>query len=97
MIPSKKYILISGTEIPRLMVQFVKDSLYTTVKWTKDSLEDICMGAMCNMAQWQSSREALKRAGAVQCLEKIEGLPGIHGYRVRVIRCSLGALPMQFG
>jgi len=90
-------IVISGTEIPRMMVQFVKDSPHKTVEWTKDSLEDICMGAMCNMAQWQSTREALKRAGAVRCLEKIEGLPGIHGYRARAIRCSLGALPMQFG
>mmetsp|Transcript_5090 Transcript_5090/g.9121 ORF Transcript_5090/g.9121 Transcript_5090/m.9121 type:complete len:81 (+) Transcript_5090:1261-1503(+) len=80
-----------------MMVQFVKDSPHKTVEWTKDSLEDICMGAMCNMAQWQSTREALKRAGAVRCLEKIEGLPGIHGYRARAIRCSLGALPMQFG
>lgn len=90
-------ILISQTDIPRLMVQFVKDSPHGTIKWTRDSLEDICLGAMCNLAQWQSSREALKRAGAVQCLEKIEGLPGIHGYRARAIRCSLGAMPLQFG
>jgi len=90
-------ILVSATEIPRLMVQFVGDSPNKTLKWTKDSLEDICMGAMCNMAQSQSSREALKRAGAVKCLEKIEGVPGIHGYRARAIRCSLGALPLQFG
>ncbi|KAL7529628.1 hypothetical protein ACHAXR_003064 [Thalassiosira sp. AJA248-18] len=90
-------LLISQTEIPRLMVQFVKDSPHKTIKWTRDSLEDICLGAMCNLAQWQSSQEALKRAGAVQCLEKIESLPGIHGYRARAIMCSLGALPMQFG
>lgn len=90
-------ILISQTEIPRLMVQFLKDSKRPCVKWIKDSTEDICLGAMCNMAQWQSSRESLKRAGALSCLEKIEGLPGIHGYRARAIRCSLGALPMRFG
>ncbi|KAL7545831.1 hypothetical protein ACHAWF_009177 [Thalassiosira exigua] len=90
-------LLISQTEIPRLMVQFVRDSPHQTVKWTKDSLEDICLGAMCNIAQWESSQEALKRAGTVECLESIEGLPGIHGYRARAIRCSLGALPMKFG
>ena len=90
-------LLISQTEIPRLMVQFVKDSPRPTVKWTKDSLEDICLGAMCNMAQWHPSQEALKRAGALEVLEKIEGLPGIHGYRARAIRCSLGAIPKHFG
>ena len=89
--------LISRTEIPRLTVMFVRDSPHPTVKWTKDSLEDIALGIMCNMAQWPSSRESLKRAGAVQCLETIEGLAGIHGYRARAIRCSLGALPMQMG
>jgi len=89
--------LVSATEIPRLLVQFVNDSPRTTLKWTKDSLEDLCMGAMCNMAQFQASREALKRAGAVRCLEKIEGLPGIHGYRARAIRCSLGELPVRTG
>lgn len=87
--------LISMTEVPRLLVQYVRDSPYPTIKWTKDSLEDISLGVMCNLAQWTSSREALRRAGAVQSLEKIEGLAGIHGYRARAIRCSLGALPLQ--
>jgi hypothetical protein len=89
--------LVSRTDIPRLMVQFVGDSPREAVEWTKDSLEDICLGAMCSIAQWQLSSEALKRAGAVECLERIDGLTGIHGYRARAIRCSLGALPMQFG
>lgn len=89
-------LLISHTEIPSLIVQFVRDSPNPTVKWTKDSLEDICLGIMCNMARF-SSREALMRAGAVDCLERIEGMPGIHGYRARAIRVALGALPKQFG
>ncbi len=87
--------LISRMEIPRLLVQYIKDSPHPTIKWTKDSLEDISLGVMCNLAHWTSSREALRHAGAVQCLEKIEGLAGIHGYRARAIRCSLGALPLQ--
>ena len=90
-------MLVAQTEIPRLVVQFVKDSPRKTVTWTKDSVEDICLGVMCNLAKWQPSREALKRVGAVEGLSEIEGLPGIHGYRARAIRCSLGALPKQFG
>ena len=90
-------ILISRTEIPRLIVQFVRDSPNPTVKWTKDSLEDLSLGILCNLARFSSPREALMRAGAVNCLERIEGLPGIHGYRARAIRVSLGALPKQFG
>mmetsp|Transcript_27131 Transcript_27131/g.46126 ORF Transcript_27131/g.46126 Transcript_27131/m.46126 type:complete len:485 (-) Transcript_27131:1187-2641(-) len=87
--------LISRTEIPRLVVQFVGDSPHPTVKWTKDSLEDICLGIMCNIARF-SSRESLIRAGAAECLEKIDTLVGIHGYRARAILVSLGALPKQF-
>jgi hypothetical protein len=65
--------LISQTEIPRLIVSYVRDSPNPAVKWTKDSLEDICLGVICQLAQWPSSREALKRAGATQSLEKVEG------------------------
>jgi hypothetical protein len=90
-------ILISRTEIPRLIVQFVRDSPNPTVKWTKESLEDLSLGILCNLARFSSSREALMRAPAVNYLERIEGLPGIHGYRARAIRVSLGALPKQFG
>jgi len=86
-------LLLSQTEIPRLIVQFVSDSPRPVIQWSKDSLEDICLGAICNLAQWQPSQEALRKAGALKRLEKIEGLPGIHGYRSRAIRCSLGALP----
>jgi hypothetical protein len=89
-------LLISRTAIPRLVVQFVRDSPHPAVKWKKDSLEDICLSLMCNIARF-SSRESLRRAGAVECLEKIEALSGIHGYRARAIRVSLGALPKQFG
>jgi hypothetical protein len=89
-------LLISRTAIPRLVVQFVRDSPHPAVKWTKDSLEDLCLSLMCNIARF-SSRESLRRAGAAECLEKIEALPGIHGYRAAAIRVSLGAMPKQFG
>ena len=89
-------LLLSQTEIPRLVMQYVKDSTHPIIEWTKDSLEDMCLGAMCNMAQWQSTREALWRAGTFQSLKKLEECPGIHGYRARAIRCSLGALQLRF-
>mmetsp|Transcript_6627 Transcript_6627/g.10761 ORF Transcript_6627/g.10761 Transcript_6627/m.10761 type:complete len:499 (-) Transcript_6627:1185-2681(-) len=88
-------LLVSRTEIPRLVIQFVRDSPHPTFKWTKDSLEDICLGIMCNIARFPT-RDSLVRAGAAQCLEKIEALPGIHGYRARAVLVSLGALPKQF-
>lgn len=88
-------LLISRTEIPRLVIQFVRESPHPSVKWTKDSLEDICLGIICNIARF-STRESLLRAGAAECLEKLETLPGIHGYRARAVLVSLGALPKQF-
>ena len=89
-------LLLSHTEIPRLMAQYVKDSPRPIIEWTKDSLEDMCLGAMCNMAQWQSTRQALWLAGASQGLKKLEECPGIHGYRARAIRCSLGVSQSRF-
>lgn len=96
--PSEEIIclLLSQTEIPRLMARYLKDSPRPIIEWTKDSLEDMCLGAMCNMAQWQSTREALWRAGAFHSLKKLEECPGIHGYRARAIRCSLGVLQSRF-
>ena len=89
--------LISRTGIPELVVRLIDASPRPAVEWTRDSLEDACLGAMCNMALWRESQEALRRAGASRCLRRLEGLPGIHGYRARAIRCGLGALsPLRF-
>jgi hypothetical protein len=89
--------LISRTDIPHLVVRFVDDSPRPIVEWTRDSTEDACLGAMCNMAVWRDSLEALRRAGASRRLRRLEGQPGIHGYRARAIRCGLGALsPLRF-
>ncbi|KAL3776351.1 hypothetical protein ACHAW5_002453 [Stephanodiscus triporus] len=89
--------LISRTDIPDIVVRLIDSSPRPTVEWTRDSLEDACLGAMCNMAVWRESLGALKRADAARCLRRLEGLPGIHGYRARAIRCSLGASsPLRF-
>jgi hypothetical protein len=89
--------LISRTGIPGLMVRLIDESPRPTVEWTRNLLRDACLGAMCNMAVWRESQEALRRAGASKCLRRLDGLPGIHGYRARAIRCGLGALsPLLF-
>ena len=89
--------LISRTDIPDIVVRLIDSSPRPTVEWTRDSLEDACLGAMCNMAVWRESLGALERADAARCLRRLEGLPGIHGYRARAIRCSLGASsPLRF-
>ena len=89
--------LISRTGIPELVVRLIDASPRPAVEWTRDSLEDACLGALCNMAVWRESLEALRRAGASRSLRRLEGLPGIHGYRARAIRCGLGAVsPLRF-
>ena len=90
-------VLLAGTEIPRLLVQLVRNSPTPTAQWTKDSLEDLALEGMCHLAAWQASREALRRAGAGRALEGITWLPGVHGYRAQAIMCGLGALPLAFG
>ena len=69
----KKYVHWFQTEIPRLIVSYVRDSPNPAVQWTKDSLEDVCLGVLCQLAMWPSSREALIRAGAIPSLEQVEG------------------------
>ena len=81
-------LLISRTKIPKMVVKFLRDSPNAPVRWTRDSLEDLCLCIMCNIARF-SSRESLLHAGAIECLEQIEALPGIHGYRARAILVSL--------
>lgn len=89
--------LVARTELPCLAVRCVGDSPRPTARWTKDSAEDVCLGLMCNLARFQPSTDALARAGAARALERLESLPGIHGYRARAVRCRLGELPLCCG
>ena len=86
--------LVARTELPGLAVRCVRDSPRPTTRWTKDSAEDVCLGVICNLARFQPSTDALARAGAARALERLESLPGIHGYRARAVRCRLGELPL---
>ena len=86
--------LVARTELPGLLVRCIRDSPRPTTRWTKDSAEDVCLGVICNLARFQPSTDALARAGAAGALERLESLPGIHGYRARAVRCRLGELPL---
>ena len=86
--------LLSQTTIPKLLIQLISTSPRSSIEWTRNSLEDACLGAMCNMAIWPRGLEALRLAGVAEskCLRDLEQVPGIHGYRAKALRCSLGAL-----
>ena len=86
--------MVNGTTIPKLLIQLISTSPRSSIEWTRNSLEDACLGAMCNMAIWPRGLEALRLAGVAEskCLRDLEQVPGIHGYRAKALRCSLGAL-----
>jgi hypothetical protein len=86
--------LLSQTTIPKLLIQLISTSPRSSIEWTCNSLEDACLGTMCNMAIWPAGLKALQLAGVTEskCLRELERVPGIHGYRAKALRCSLGAL-----
>jgi len=55
------------------VVRLIDASPRPAVEWTRDSLEDACLGAMCNMAVWRESLGALERADAARCLRRLAG------------------------
>lgn len=83
--------LISQTTIPKLLIHLISTSPRSSIEWTRNSLEDACLGAMCNMAIWPRGLEALRLAGVAEskCLQDLENVPGIHGYRAKALQCSL--------
>lgn len=64
---------LTRTKIPQQIIKFVKDSHHPVEKWTKDSLEDICLGILCQLVQWPDCRRSLKEVGAAESLEGVEG------------------------
>ena len=64
---------LTRTKIPQQIIKFVKDSPHPVEKWTKDSLEDICLGLLCQLVQWPDCRMKLKEVGAAESLEGVEG------------------------
>jgi hypothetical protein len=63
--------LIEKTEIPRCVVDNIKNSTTPPSRWTRNSLEYFSLFVILNLAQWPGPKEALVNAGAVDVIKPI--------------------------
>lgn len=87
---SENSILISQTTIPSIASSCISNSRQPICKWTRDSLEDMCLGLLVCLIQCNDSIKILKTKThqsqtIINNLEIIVGEPGIHGMRASLI------------
>ena len=84
--------LIAETKLPRCLLSCLRDSHKPLSQWKRDTLEDLALQIVLNLAKWPESSKQLQHLKAQSYLEHIEGQGGIHDVRVSWIRCSLESL-----
>ena len=83
--------LIIETEIPAMIVSFIKSTNSPVLQWTENSIEESSLLIMCNLIQYTVGQDALKRLKAHKVVEPIIGKGGIHDYRAGVIQITLSS------
>lgn len=83
--------LIGQTEIPKCVVENVRNSNSPPSRWTSNSLEDFSLFVIMNLAQWQGSKEALIKCGAVDVVSPIMSEGDLQGLKATMACAFLGA------
>jgi hypothetical protein len=83
--------LIAKTDIPAFILSYVRNSPNPLHRWTEDSLEDLSLQVMVNLANYPESLECLKAMNAADALDSIVGQGGIHDVRASFLRMHLGS------
>lgn len=73
------------------MVENVRNSSAPPSRWTSNSLEDFSLFVILNLAQWQVSKEALVKAGAVDVVKPIMAEGDLQGLKATMACSFLGA------
>jgi hypothetical protein len=63
--------LFAKTDIPRYVVDNLRNTNIAPSRWTSNSLEDFSLFVILNLAQWDGSKKALIDAGAVEVISPI--------------------------
>lgn len=87
--------LIAKTKIPHLVCAHLRESSNPLTKWTKDSVEDLSLMVLCNLAKYPESLYHLKQIGAREAVQGIVGQGGIHDFRASIVVCSLESSEKQ--
>ena len=86
-------VLIAQTTIPSLAGSCIQNSPNPLCKWTRDSLEDMCLGFLVCLVQSSEAIRILKKShkGLISSLKNIAGEPGIHGMRASLVSNQLAS------
>jgi len=83
--------LLGQTDIPKCVVNNVRNASSPPSRWTSNSLEDFSLFVILNLAQWPVSRQALIDAGAVDVVRPILAEGDIQGLKATMSCAFLGA------
>ena len=83
--------LLGQTDIPKCVVNNVRNASSPPSRWTSNSLEDFSLFVILNLAQWPVSRQALIDAGAVDVVRPILAEGDLQGLKATMSCAFLGA------
>lgn len=89
-------MLFGKTEIPKCVVDNLRNTNTPPARWTSNSLEDFSLFVVLNLAQWSGSKDALVEAGAVDVVKPIMSEGDLQGLKAIMACAFLGALWMDF-
>lgn len=81
--------LVAKTTIPSFVLAYVRDSNKPLHQWTEDSLEDLSLQVLVNLAKYPESAECLKSLNAQHAFDDIVGKGGIHDVRASFLQVRL--------
>jgi len=82
--------LFGRTDIPKCVVENIRNTTAPPSRWTSNSLEDFSLFVILNLAQWPISREALIEAGAVEVIKPIMAEGDLQGLKATMACAFLG-------
>jgi len=88
--------LIGKTQIPRCVVDNIKNSSSPPSRWTSNSLEDFSLFVILNLSQWPGSKDALVSAGALDAIQSIMAEGDLQGLKATMACAFLDAPWSEF-
>ncbi len=73
--------LIGKTDIPKRVVDNLRNTSAPSSRWTSNSLEDFSLFVVLNLAQWEGAKNALIDAGAVDVIRPIMSEGDLQGLK----------------
>lgn len=84
-------ILFGKTDIPKCVVDNLRNTNTPPSRWTSNSLEDFSLFVVLNLAQWDGSKSALVDAGAVDVIKPIMSEGELQGLKATMACAFLDA------